>query len=148
MTRRSLSVFRPITLSAFMMAMVVLSACRSAPNAAGTNDGDADSDQSVLIMGSELRGGPFLPAKISIDYEEAVRTSDGRLRVRVNIRNRRRSQLEIQVQTLFKDDDWSRTGEMVDWKLIRLGPGETRRYEATSESPAPTRYTVRIRPFR
>lgn len=137
----------PLRFSLLLLVVLTLTACRSFSEP-GAEGAEVAERQTVVLMGSELSGGLFLPAKIVIDYEEGLRTADHRLRVRVNIRNRATTQTQIQVQTIFKDEDWTSVGEKVDWKLIRLGPGETQRYEATSETPRPVHYTVRIRPFR
>ncbi len=127
---------------------VLLAACQSGKVATGGIDGTgAYEPQTVVMVGDELKAGLFRPSKIVIDYEDAVRTRDERLRVQVNLRNRSRSSIGIQAQTLFKDDDWTWVGEKVDWTLIRIKPGESKSYVAISDSPTPTRYTVRIRAF-
>lgn len=131
---------------ALLLALCLLASCRSVGDSQEKGVEGAEH-QSVVLMGSELSGGLLRPAKIVIDYQEGLRTADHLLRVRMNIRNRSTSQTQVQVQTIFKDEDWTPVGEKVDWKLMRLKPGETQRYEAISETSKPTRYTVRIRPF-
>ncbi len=138
-----------LPLATFVMCLALfLAACQSGKGTTGGLDGtSAYEPQTVVMVGDQLKGSLFRPPGIVIDYEDAVRTRDERLRVQVNLRNRSRSSIGIQVQTLFKDDDWTWVGEKVDWTLIRISPGESKSYVATSDSPAPTRYTVRIRAF-
>lgn len=127
---------------------LMLAACAAGKGPGHFRDGDTDDEHETIVqMGASLNGGMFLPSKIAIDFEEAVRTAEGRLRVRINLRNRTRSPLQVQVETVFKDEDWRPTGERVDWTLLRLGAGETKPYEAVSTTAKPVRYTVRIRSF-
>lgn len=108
---------------------------------------NAGEHETVVIMGEQLTGGWFRPARITIDYQESFRTKDDLLHVRANIRNRTYGTLQVQIQTVFKNDDWDSVGEKEDWRLLRIAPGETQLYSATSRTPGPVRYTIRIRPF-
>lgn len=127
---------------------MALSACASGDRPGVFKDGEtAHEPETIVQMGSNLNGGLFLPSKIAIDFEEAVRTGDERLKVRVNLRNRTRRPMQVQVETIFKDAEWRPVGERTAWTLVRFGPKETRPYEAVSETAKPERYTVRIRSF-
>jgi hypothetical protein len=112
-------------------------------------DGEtAYEPETIVVLDRELSGGLFTRDRLSVEFEEGMRTAQNLLRVHVNLRNRTQSHLQVQVQTIFKDAEWNYAGEKADWKLYRLKPNETQAYIVTSTSEKPERYTVRIRAFK
>lgn len=134
--------------AAVLAAMLLLAACQwGAPSRSLTDGETTHETESVVILDSSLSGGLFMREKLTVEFEEGLRTGQNLLRVHVNLRNRTLAQLQIQVQTIFKDAEWNYIGEKADWKLYRLKPGETLSYIVTSTTEKPERYTVRIRSF-
>jgi hypothetical protein len=100
-------------------------------NTANMVDMDPGAQRSVTCSGIQQR---ILP--------------DGRIEVNANIRNRENRSIEVQINCVFKDEQYFSTGDETPFRTIILTENETQGVSFQSSNNKAKTYTIRVRQAR
>ncbi|MBF0217780.1 MAG: hypothetical protein HQL30_12405 [Candidatus Omnitrophica bacterium] len=119
----------------------ILSGCATVPDKPireKTDHGLYENTEPVLMLDKKIR-------KFLYHIEDSSsRTEDGRLTVSSKFINKTKGKLEVQIQTVFKDEN----GEMTDqtnWELVLVPSGSYYYYKAASLNSKAKDYTIKCR---
>ncbi len=127
----------PLTLA--LAVAVTLTACQTGPYPAVKHGVGLEETESLVLLDRDLQ------KAISVDFQRARYTPDGRLIAEANIRNRLSANLNVQLQTVFKDSANVSSGDETTWQTLLLSPHATQTYAAAAMNTSSEKYTIRVR---
>lgn len=107
--------------------------------AASSDKAFAKSQAPMNLLHKDLR------KKIASDKAITSHTDDGRMKVAIVLRNRSKKPLNVQVRTVFRDEEGLSTGDETNWEDIWLEPRQSQTYRAESKITFAESYTVEVR---
>lgn len=124
----------------------------------------------LALAGCQSEPGPFLPqdtTKYTVEstdkfvlmdknvqysvtctgLQERI-TPEGRLEVAANVKNRENRRIQVQISSIFKNEQGFSTGDETPWQTLILGENTTETVRFVSMNDQARKYTIRVRQAR
>jgi uncharacterized protein YcfL len=115
--------------------------CEGAYRPAKIPGADVENTETFVLFTKKLKG------QVTVEGQRAKWTGANLLEVQARIRNRTEKPLQVEVQTVFKDDQGFSVNDTSAWKRLIFEPNETKIYRVNSINSKARNFTIRVREF-